>query len=169
MTRPKIVFANAATADLILEVSTALGFSTKIIVLEKRSNFKSLDDIIEIYESKLVKEFLCTALPNLDHPLCMIYTSGSTGWPKAVVHSHKNLFATTLALRSPSEKEMSITSLPLSSIVWVTGLLCMFKGVVVPETKIVYPEFSEERTFEIIERFKASWENNHESNIDIFI
>ena len=169
MTRPKIVFANAATVDLILEASIALRFSTKVIVLEKRSNLKSFDDIIKSYESELVKEFRCTALPNLDHPLCIIYTSKSTGWPKAVVHSHKNFFANTLAIRSPSEKEMSITSLPLSSIVWVTGLLSMFKGVVVPETKIVYPEFSEEKTFEIIERFKASWENNYESNINIFI
>ena len=160
LTRPKIVFATEETVDFILEVSTALGFDTKFIVLGKRSHLQSLDDIIDIYDSKLVKEFRCTDLPNIDHPLCMLYTSGSSGLPKAVVHSHKNFFSITLTIRIPSEKETLITSLPFASISWISSVVRMFKGVVGPETKIVFSEFSEERTFEIIERFKASWENN---------
>ena len=154
--------------DTILCISTAFGFDTKLVILGKGFGLQSLDDIIAIYKRKSVKEFRCTELPNLKHPLCMIYTSGRSGSPKAVIHTHKNFFSNTLTIRISSEKETAITSLPFVSISWISSVIYMFKAVIAHETKIVYPEFSEERTFEIIERFKASWKNNLQSNMNRF-
>lgn len=155
LTRPKVLFANEAAARIALEVAEELGAELKIVVFGKLPGVQSLDDILAAQDRKLVPEFRCTKLGSLDHPAAILFTSGSSGLPKGVQLSHKSFFENVLRFGTSNDELKSGTSMLFSPLSWISGIFAMFKGVIAPDTRIIYPEFVEESAFQLIEKFKA--------------
>ena len=147
------MFADDAAAPTALEVAQEIGMNLKIVVLGKTPGLQSLDEILAGEDAKLVADFNCTKLSSLRDPAFIVCTSGTTGRPKGALHTHESLFGNlNLAVAFGDAN----TSLVFSPIAWISGLLLMLRGVVAKDRRIVYPEFTEKKTLEFIEKYKVN-------------
>lgn len=78
---------NFVESDLVL-------VEQNLIDLVKTTKFKVELINTVVFESKLLNEFNDPIDTNKDLIACFLWTSGTTGHPKAVPHTHKNIFTT---------------------------------------------------------------------------
>lgn len=158
LTRPKVLFINGTSASIAQEVAKKIGLDLKIVVFGTLSGQQSLDDILSTQENEQVCRFQCTKLSSVDDPAVIIYTSGTTGLPKGALHSHRSLFGNLdLASKLGHVQESVVTTMIFSSLSWVTGLLFMLRGAAYMERRVIYPEFSEEKTLQLVDKYKVSF------------
>jgi len=83
---------------------------------------------------------------------CIMHSSGTTGMPKGVEISNYSL------LRISEDKNIYMTngvSLWFSSLYWLSGILKNLKAIEQGAKVILYPEFDEEMTCRLIEKYKV--------------
>ncbi|XP_043285765.1 uncharacterized protein [Venturia canescens] len=157
LTTPKVVFVNEDSAAKTSEVAKEIGVESKVVVLGNLPGFLSLNEILASQDGKLVAEFQCTKLSSVDDPAMIVYTSGTTGLPKGALHSHRSLFGNLNIARALGASQSIATTMIFSSLSWISGVLLMFRGISAVERRIIYPDFDEEKTFQLIEKYRVNW------------
>lgn len=81
-----------------------------------------------------------------------MHSSGTTGMPKGVELSNY----TMLFISEDNNLDMNnVPTLWFSSLYWISGVMLNMKAITQGGKVIIYSEFDEERTCQLIEKFKV--------------
>lgn len=81
-----------------------------------------------------------------------MHSSGTTGMPKGVEMSH---YCLLLVSEIKNLDMTNAVSIWFSSLYWISGVMMNFKAIAQGAKVIIYPEFDEEMTCLLIEKYKV--------------
>lgn len=156
LTKPKVIFLTEITAGIVLEAIEEIGTKIPLVLFGENTNHLSLNAILKSQHSIKVADFRCTKLPSKEEPVIILYTSGSTGLPKGVVCSNKSLLTNIhhFANMEVDDLEVSVT-LQFSPLFWLSGAYGILRGIIVPDRRIIHPEYTPENCLKLIEKYKV--------------
>ncbi|XP_043287317.1 4-coumarate--CoA ligase 1-like isoform X2 [Venturia canescens] len=157
LAKPKVVFVDEPSTCLVIAAANEIKMELIIVVFGKSSKAQSLDDVIETQHTEIVSTFNCTKLSSLDEPAVIVFTSGTTGFPKGSLHSNRSVLGNLPVWTETKESNGPVTSMIFSPLAWATGVMIMLRSIFQYETRIIYPEFNEEKSLELIEKYKVNW------------
>lgn len=155
LTRPKIIFCSEKSTNVILNALKENNYNSKIAVFGYdypiHSNIISFSDILNTYSDAEVANFRYIETDDIKETVCIMHSSGTTGMPKGVEISNYCLLL--------SDNEISdmidIVSIWFSPLYWISGIIMYFKAITQGAKVIIYPEFDEEMTCLLIEKYKV--------------
>ncbi|XP_036138311.1 4-coumarate--CoA ligase 1 [Monomorium pharaonis] len=150
---PKIIFCNEKSVDAILSAIKEKNCNPTVVVFGKHVNAISFSDILKSCTDVEVANFRYAELDNIKQTACIMHSSGTTGLPKGVELSNR-----TMMLIS-EEKTLDLTNastLWFSSLYWISGVMLNLKAIAQGAKVIIYPEFDEEMTCKLIEKYKVA-------------
>lgn len=153
---PELVYAlKDSRAELVLVDDAHSGLLTVAIASEP----DSLSALTIMTPSDVAETSAPTAVPpayraHSDDINVIIYTSGTTGFPKGVMLSHAQAMTNALNMIIDLEVGLDDRSLLITPMFHTAALLCWFlPHFVVGGASITTPQFDEDETGELIERF----------------
>ncbi|XP_039309755.1 4-coumarate--CoA ligase-like 7 isoform X2 [Solenopsis invicta] len=152
LTTPKMIFCNEKTVDVILSAIKAKNYSLKVVVFGKHASAISFNDILKNCIDAEIANFRYAELNDIKQTSCIMHSSGTTGMPKGVELSNY-----TMMLIS-EDKNFETTNIPIlsfSSLCWISGTMLNMKAIAQGAKMIIYPEFDEEITCKLIEKYKV--------------
>ncbi|KMQ86959.1 luciferin 4-monooxygenase [Lasius niger] len=105
-----------------------------------------------MYSDAEVANFRFVELDDMKKTVCIMHSSGTTGMPKGVEMSNYCL------LRISEDNNLDMTnavSIWFSSLYWISGILMNLKSIAQGAKVILYPEFDEEMTCRLIEKYNV--------------
>ncbi|XP_039309760.1 4-coumarate--CoA ligase 1 isoform X1 [Solenopsis invicta] len=151
MTTPKIIFCSEKSVHAVLSAVKKQNYSCKVVVFGKHVGATSFSDILEECNNTEAANFRYVKLDDIKQTACIMHSSGTTGMPKGIELSNYSMIALV------QTNNMNLTSKPTlwySSLYWLTGIVMNFCGIAQSFTAIIYPEFDEEMTCRLIEKYK---------------
>ncbi|XP_070169309.1 luciferin 4-monooxygenase-like [Polyergus mexicanus] len=162
---PKVIFTDIDKAPLILNVVNMMKISTKIVVLNKKSNeeekFESLKSILNSdFDEDEINEFTCAKLENDRHIAVTLFSSGTIG------DIRKHVAISHAFFTSPSNQQIPVMSsndvgLWVESLHWSISLLLTVRAILSYVKAVKINEFlnpSFEKCFcDIIQKYKVTW------------
>ncbi|KMQ87292.1 luciferin 4-monooxygenase [Lasius niger] len=152
LTKPKIIFCNEKSANVILSAAKENNYSPTIAVFGHHPDTISFSDILNTCRDAEVAKFRYVELDDIKKTVCIMHSSGTTGMPKGVEMSNYCL------LLISENKNLDMTNGVLiwfSSLYWISGVMMNFKAIAQGAKVIIYPEFDEETTCLLIEKYKV--------------
>lgn len=152
LTKPKIIFCNEKSANVILSAAKENNYSPTIVVFGHHPDTISFSDILNTCSDAEVAKFRYVELDDIKKTVCIMHSSGTTGMPKGVEMSNYCL------LLISENKNLDMTNGVLiwfSSLYWISGVMMNFKAIAQGAKVIIYPEFDEEMTCLLIEKYKV--------------
>ncbi|KAM0726069.1 Luciferin 4-monooxygenase [Formica fusca] len=162
---PKVIFTDIDKAPTILKVANMTKVSTKIIILNKKSEeeekFESLESILNSdFDEPEIDEFTCAKLDSKKHIAVILFSSGTIG------DIRKHVAISHAFFTSPSNQQIPIMSsndvgLWVESLHWNISLLLTVRCILsyvkaVKINKFLNPSF--ENCFcDIIQKYKVTW------------
>ncbi|XP_039309759.1 luciferin 4-monooxygenase isoform X2 [Solenopsis invicta] len=151
MTTPKIIFCSEKSVHAVLSAVKEKNYSCKVVVFGKHVGAISFSDILKNCNDAEAANFRYVKLDNIKQTACILHSSGTTGMPKGIELSNYAMIALVQI------NNMDVTSMPTlwySTLYWLTGILMNFCGIIQNFKAIIYPEFDEEMTCRLIEKYK---------------
>ncbi|KAM0735956.1 Luciferin 4-monooxygenase [Formica fusca] len=162
---PKVIFTDIDKAPTILNVVNMIKVSTKIIILNKKSEeeekFESLESILNSdFDEPEIDEFTCAKLDSKKHIAVILFSSSTIG------DIRKHVAISHAFFTSPSNQQIPIMSsndvgLWVESLHWNISLLLTVRCILsyvkaVKINKFLNPSF--EKCFcDIIQKYKVTW------------
>lgn len=149
---PKIIFCSEKTVDVVLTAIKEKNCNSKVVVFGKHAGAISFSDILKNCNDVEVTNFRYVELDNIKKTACIMHSSGTTGMPKGVELSNYSILILSL------EKNMDMNNAPslwFSSLYWLSGIMMNFNSIVQSAKVILYPEFDEEMTCQLIDKYKV--------------
>jgi len=153
LTTPKVIFCSEKPVNVILSAMKESNCNAMIVVFGNHPNAISFSDILNMYSNAEVANFRFAEVDDIKKTTCIMHSSGTTGMPKGVEMSNYCL------LRISEDKNLDMSnavSIWFSSLYWISGILMNLKSIVQGAKVIIYPEFDEEMTCQLIEKYKVS-------------
>ncbi|XP_039309199.1 acetyl-coenzyme A synthetase [Solenopsis invicta] len=151
MTMPKIIFCSEKSVHAILSAIKEKNYSCKVVVFGKHVGATSFSDILEECNNTEAANFRYVKLDDIKQTACIMHSSGTTGMPKGIELSNCSMIA---LVQTNNTNSINGPSLWYSSLYWMTGIMMNFCGIAQSFTAIIYPEFDEEMTCRLIEKYK---------------
>ncbi|GAB1863717.1 Luciferin 4-monooxygenase [Camponotus japonicus] len=156
LTRPKIIFCSEKSTNVILNALKENNYNSKIAVFGYdypiHSDIISFSDILNTYSDAEVANFRYIETDDIKKTACIIHSSGTTGMSKGVEISNY-----CLLLSNNEISDMIDTVLIwFSPLYWISGIIMYFKAITQGAKVIIYPEFDEEMTCLLIEKYKIT-------------
>ncbi|KAL0124897.1 hypothetical protein PUN28_006635 [Cardiocondyla obscurior] len=153
LTTPKIIFCSEKAIDVILDATKEKNYNAKIVVFGKHASAVSFSDILKNFNNEEVENFRYVELNDIQKTAVIMHSSGTTGMPKGVASSN---FSIIILGQDENLRRENSTSLWFSSLYWLTGIMMNFSSIVNGSKVILYPEFDEQMTCRLIEKFKVT-------------
>lgn len=152
LTTPKIIFCSEKPVNIILSAMKESNCNPTIVVFGDHPDAISFSRILSMYSNAEVANFRFAEVDDIKKTTCIMHSSGTTGMPKGVEMSNYCL------LRISEDKNIDATnavSIWFSSLYWISGILMNLKSIKQGAQVIIYPEFDEEMTCRLIEKYKV--------------
>lgn len=152
MIMPKIIFCSEKSVAVVLTAIKEKNCNSKVVVFGKHAGAISFSDILKNCNDAEVANFRYVELDDIQKTACIIHSSGTTGMPKGVELSNYTLLSVS------EDNNLNMTNAPalwFSSIYWVSGVMLNIKAVTQGAKVILYPNFDEEITCQLIEKYKV--------------
>lgn len=153
LTTPKIIFCSEKSVNVILNTIKESNYNPIVVIFGNHPDAISFSDILNMYTDAEVANFRRVEPDNIKQTTCIMLSSGTTGMPKGVEMSNYSL------LRVSDDKNLDVTNavaIWFSSLYWLSGILMNLKTIVQGSKIILYPEFDEEMTCQLIEKYKIT-------------
>jgi len=152
VTTPKMIFCSEKSVKVVLNAIKEQNYSSTVVVFGKHVDAVSFSDILRNCNDAEVTNFRYAELDDIKKTACIMHSSGTTGMPKGIELSN-------YAMLILSQKNMMNMNdgptLWFSSLYWMTGIKMNFNGIMQGTKAIIYPEFDEEMTCRLIEKYKV--------------
>ncbi|KAG5307095.1 LUCI monooxygenase, partial [Acromyrmex insinuator] len=148
---PKMIFCSEKSVNIILSAIKKQNYNATVVVFGKHVDAVSFSDILKNCNDVEVTNFRYIELDNIKKTACIMHSSGTTGIPKGVELSNYAMLFISL------QYEINLTNVPslwFSTIYWITGVIMSFSGIIQNTKAIIYPEFDEEMTCRLIQKYK---------------
>lgn len=152
LTMPKVIFCSEKSVDVVLKAIKEKNYSPVIVVFGKHDSAISFSDILRSCNNAEVANFRYAELNDVRKTSCILHSSGTTGMPKGVELSNYTM------LFISEDNNMDLANVPtlwFSSLYWVSGIMLNVKAIMQGGTVIIYPDFDEEKTCQLIEKYKV--------------
>lgn len=149
---PKIIFCSEKSVDVILNAVKESNYNPTVVTFGNHPDAISFSDILSMYMDAEVANFRYIEPDNNKQTACIMHSSGTTGMPKGVEISNYCL------LHVSEDKNFDMSSgvtIWFSSLYWLSGMLLNLKAIAQGVRVILYPEFDEEMTCRLIEKYKV--------------
>ncbi|XP_025073305.1 luciferin 4-monooxygenase-like [Pogonomyrmex barbatus] len=153
LTTPKVIFCSEKCVDVVLSAMKETNRSSIMVVFGKHAGAISFSDVLKSCSDADVKNFRYVELDDIKKTACILHSSGTTGMPKGVELSNY-----TLAFVS-QDNNLNVANMPtlwFSSLYWISGVMMNMKSIIQGAAVILYPEFDEEMTCRLIEKYKVA-------------
>jgi acyl-coenzyme A synthetase/AMP-(fatty) acid ligase len=120
-------------------------------------------NILESYSNTEVANFRYVELDDIRRTVCIMHSSGTMGMPKSAELSNHTLIIIGI-IHAKLWLNMANTKLWFSSLFWITGVIMNIKSIMQGTKVIIYPEFDEEMTCKLIEKYEVrivSWQQKY--------
>ncbi|XP_011690711.1 PREDICTED: uncharacterized protein LOC105451753 [Wasmannia auropunctata] len=151
MMTPKIIFCSEKSVDVVLSAIKEKNYNATVVVFGKHTGAISFSDILRNCNDTEVTNFRYIELDDIKKTACILHSSGTTGMPKGVELSN---CAVLIVSQQITTNTANVPSIWFSTLFWITGLFMNFSGIVQGTKAIIYPEFEEEMTCRLIEKYK---------------
>ncbi|XP_024888852.1 4-coumarate--CoA ligase-like 7 [Temnothorax curvispinosus] len=154
LTTPKVIFCNEKSVDVVLSAIKDKNFNPTVVIFGKHVDAISFSDILNNCNDAEVSNFRYIELDDIQKTACILHSSGTTGLTKGVELSNYYV------LIFSQENKLKINNAPslwFSSLYWLSGIILNFNAIVNSSKVILYPEFDEEMTCQLIEKYKAGF------------
>jgi len=152
-TTPKVIFCSEKSVDVILSALKKKNYGSIVVTFNKPVKYAiSFFYILNNCNDVEIANFHHIKLDNIKKTGCILHSSGTTGMPKGVELSNYVL------LNMGQEKSMDMNNMPslwFSSLYWLSGVMMNLNAIVQSSNVILYPEFDEEMTCRLIEKYKV--------------
>ncbi|XP_014487959.1 PREDICTED: 4-coumarate--CoA ligase 1-like [Dinoponera quadriceps] len=154
LTTPKIIFCNENSTNVVLQAIHETKCSPKVVVFGSHPKTISFASILSGYSDAQAAHFRYVENDNMKKAVCILHSSGTTGMPKGVEMSNYAM----LSMNADSVIDLNeMVSLWFSSLYWISGTILSLKAISQGAKIIIYPEFDEEMTCILIEKYKVTW------------
>ncbi|KAL0124909.1 hypothetical protein PUN28_006636 [Cardiocondyla obscurior] len=152
LTKPKVIFCNEKSSEVILRAIKEKNFKSIVVIFGKRDDTISFSDILKSCNDTEVSNFHYIELDDIKQTSCILHSSGTTGMPKGVELSNYTM------LFISEDNNFDLANLPtlwFSSLYWISGVLLNVKAITQGGKVILYPEFDEEMTCKLIQKYNV--------------
>lgn len=149
---PKMIFCSEKSVSVVLSAVKEQNYNTKVVVFGKYVGAISFSDILKNYNDAEVANFGYVELDDIKKTACIMHSSGTTGMPKGIELSNYAMLILS------QQNNVNMTNVPTywySPLYWMTGIMMSFNGIMQGTKAIIYPEFDEENTCQLIEKYKV--------------
>lgn len=153
LTTPKVIFCSEKSVDIVLKAMKEKNYSSIVVVFGKHVDAISFFDILSNCNDAKVANFRYVELDDIKKTACILHSSGTTGLPKGVELSNYTILF--LVQGNGGFNMNNASSLWFSSLYWLSGIMMNFNAIVYNAKVILYPEFDEEMTCKLIEKYKV--------------
>ncbi|KAL0124905.1 hypothetical protein PUN28_006636 [Cardiocondyla obscurior] len=153
LTKPKVIFCNEKSSEVILRAIKEKNFKSIVVIFGKRDDTISFSDILKSCNDTEVSNFHYIELDDIKQTSCILHSSGTTGMPKGVELSNYTM------LFISEDNNFDLANLPtlwFSSLYWISGVLLNVKAITQGGKVILYPEFDEEMTCKLIQKYNVA-------------
>lgn len=150
---PKIIFCSEINVDVILRAIKEQNCNCTVVIFGEHADAISFSDILKNCNDAEVVNFRYAELDDKKETACILHSSGTTGTPKGIELS--NYAMVNLSQENTINLNVDVPSLWYSSLFWMTGIVMNFNGIMKSTKAIIYPEFDEEMTCRLIEKYKV--------------
>lgn len=152
LTTPKAIFCSEKSVDVVLKAIKEKNCSPVVVVFGKHVGVTSFSDILKNCNDAEVANFRYVELDDIKKTVCIMHSSGTTGMPKGVELSNY----TMLLISEDNNLDMTnAVTLWFSSLYWISGVMLNVKAIAQGAEVIIYPDFDEETTCQLIEKYKV--------------
>jgi acyl-coenzyme A synthetase/AMP-(fatty) acid ligase len=154
---PKVIFCNERSFGVILKAIKKTNYDPTMVIFGNHPEAIPFANILNSYSNTEVANFRYVELDDIKKTACILHSSGTTGMPKSVELSN---FALIMIGIDKALNIVTTVTLWFSSLYWVSGLLMNTKSITQGAKVIIYPEFDEEMTCKLIDKYKVrivSW------------
>lgn len=152
LTTPKIIFCSERPVNVISSAIKESNRNTTIVIFGDHPGIISFSEILSIYSDVEVANFRYVEIDDIKQTAYIVHSSGTTGMPKGVEISYYSL----LLLSEDNNINMTnVVSVWFSSLFWFSGIMMNLKSIAQGAKVILYPEFDEEMTCRLIEKYKV--------------
>ncbi|XP_067204254.1 uncharacterized protein [Linepithema humile] len=145
---PKVIFCSKLSLDIIQSAIMKTNYDPIIVVFGNHPDAIPFANILNNYSNMEVANFRYAKLDNIKRTVCIIHSSGTTGMPKSVELSNY-----TLMMISIDQKFTAVT-LWFTTLYWISGVVMNVRSITQGAKVIIYPEFDEEMTCKLIEKYE---------------
>lgn len=160
LTTPKIIFCSEKSVNVILNAIKESNCKPTVVIFGDYFNAISFSDILSLYSDDKVATFQYVECNDMKKTVCIMHSSGTTGMPKGVELSNYCL------LHISEDKNIDLidaVAIWFSSLYWITGVIMNLMAIARGAKIILYPDFDEEVTCLLIEKYKVK--NDREDEI----
>lgn len=152
LTIPKVIFCSEKPANIILRTMKESNFNPIVVVFGDHPDTIAFPDILNIHSDAEVANFRYVKIDDVKQTACIIHSSGTTGMPKGVEMSN---YCLIFVSQDTNVNLNNTVSIWFSSLYWFSGVIMNLKSIIQGATVILYPEFDEEMTCKLIEKYKV--------------
>ncbi|KAL6261340.1 hypothetical protein P5V15_006438 [Pogonomyrmex californicus] len=148
---PKAIFCSEKSVNVILSAIKKTKCNPTVVVFGNHPDAISFSNILKECSDEEVINFHYIEPDDTKKTACIAFTSGTTGMPKGVEVSNYSML---LILQENIVNMTNLRLLWFSPLYWMSGLLLNLYAIIDGATAILYPEFDEEMTCRLIEKYK---------------
>jgi len=152
MMTPKMIFCSEKSVNVVLSGIKKLNCNSTVVVFGKYIDAISFSNILKNCNDAEITNFRYAELDDIKKTACIMHSSGTTGMPKGVELSN---YAMLILSKENMTNMTDIPTLWFSTLYWMTGIMMSFNGIMQGTKAIIYPEFDEEMTCRLIEKYKV--------------
>ncbi|XP_012059695.1 PREDICTED: 4-coumarate--CoA ligase 1-like [Atta cephalotes] len=154
MIMPKVIFCSEKSIDVILSAIKEQNCSPTIVIFGKHVDAISFSDILSNCSNVEIANFHYVDHVDITKTACILHSSGTSGMPKGVELSNRVLLYICQNKSIDSTNEIFLW---FSSLYWVTGIFLNLITIEQGRKVIICPEFNEEMTCQLIEKYQVEF------------
>ncbi|KAL6256354.1 hypothetical protein P5V15_012471 [Pogonomyrmex californicus] len=156
LTRPRIVFVDARSAECLAQVVKEDDLNTRLVVFGELAGFEgaSLMSVLRSQDAAGIDRFECVRLTSPDQVATIVCSSGTSGLPKGTEISHASMINYMAHVKIHELK--GHVSMWTPSMRWYCGLFIIIKAILDCSKRVIIPDCdNDEEMCRFIEKYEA--------------